>query len=130
MESTHRAFADVVVLAPLGRLDYKAAGEFERALLPLLDPAAGSRAGVVLDLTNVDYISSVSLRVLMIATKAIRGRGARIAVAGLQRTVEEIFAISRFNNVVEIFATVDAALAALSPAAAAASASDGKARAP
>ena len=120
MQFVHRIHADVVVLAPVGHLDYKAAGDFERTLLPLLDGAAGSQAGLVLDFTNVDYISSVSLRVIVIAAKSLRGRGARIAVAGLRHTVAEIFSISRFNNVVEIFPTLDAALAALSPAAAAA----------
>lgn len=119
MEIKHRALADVVVVAPTGRLDYVAAGDFERTLMPLLDPAAGSGAGVVVDLGGVDYISSVGLRVLMIATKAVRGRGARFAVAELQPTVKEIFAISRFNGVVEIFPTVNEALTAISPAAAA-----------
>jgi anti-anti-sigma factor len=130
VEITHRVLSDVVVVAPTGRLDYIAAGDFERSLMPLLDPASGSRAGVVVDLGGVDYISSVGLRVLMIATKAVRGRGARFAVAGMQQTVKEIFAISRFNGVVEIFGTVDEALTALSPTAAALYRADRPARKP
>ena len=120
MELTHRAYADVVVVAPVGRLDHTVAEVFERSLLPLLDPAAGSGAGVVLDFARVEYISSVGLRVLLIAGKAARARGARIAVAGLRPVVQEIFAISRFNGVVEMFPTVAAAVAAISPAAGAA----------
>jgi anti-sigma B factor antagonist/stage II sporulation protein AA (anti-sigma F factor antagonist) len=118
VEITHRAYADVVVVAPAGRLDHTVADDFERSLLPLLDPAAGSGAGVVLDFACVEYISSVGLRVLLIAGKAARARGARIAVAGLRPVVQEIFAISRFNGVVEMFPTVAAAVAAISPAAA------------
>jgi anti-sigma B factor antagonist/stage II sporulation protein AA (anti-sigma F factor antagonist) len=72
----------------------------------------------VLDFSRVDYISSVGLRVLMIAGKAARARGARIAVAALRPVVQEIFSISRFNGVVEMFPTVAAALAAISPGAA------------
>jgi anti-sigma B factor antagonist/stage II sporulation protein AA (anti-sigma F factor antagonist) len=60
----------------------------------------------------------VGLRVLMIAGKAARAREARIAVAGLRPVVQEIFSISRFNGVVEMFPTVAAAVAAISPAAA------------
>jgi anti-anti-sigma factor len=118
VEITHRAYADVVVVAPAGRLDHTVAEAFERSLLPLLDPAAGAGAGLVLDFARVDYISSVGLRVLMIAGKAARARSARIAVAGLRPVVQEIFAISRFNGVVEIFPTVAAALAAIAPIAA------------
>jgi anti-anti-sigma factor len=120
VELTHRAYADVVVVAPVGRLDHTVAEVFERSLLPLLDPAAGSGAGVVLDFARVEYISSVGLRVLLIAGKAARARGARIAVATLRPVVQEIFAISRFNGVVEMFPTVAAAVAAISPAAGAA----------
>jgi anti-anti-sigma regulatory factor len=55
----------------------------------------------------------------MIASKALRARGARIAVAAMQPVVAEILEICRFGAVVEIFASVDAALDAMSPAAAA-----------
>jgi len=130
VDIAHRTLADVVLVVPTGRLDYLAAGDFERSLMPLLDPAAGSRAGIVLDLRGIDYISSVGLRVLMIATRAMRGRGARMAVAALQPAVEEIFAISRFNGVVEIFPTVDEALTAVSPAAAALHRAGGGVRTP
>jgi anti-anti-sigma factor len=130
VEITHRVLADVVVVAPAGRLDHTAAGDFERTLMPLLDPGAGSRTGIVIDLRGIDYISSVGLRVLMIAAKAMRSRGARIAVAELQPTVAEIFAISRFNGVIEIFSSVDAALNAMSPAAATAYIAEGRTRPP
>jgi anti-anti-sigma regulatory factor len=50
---------------------------------------------------------------------ALRARGARIAVAAMQPVVAEILEICRFGAVVEVFSTVDAALDAMSPAAAA-----------
>jgi len=128
MESTHRALGDVVVVAPVGRIDYLVAAEFERTLVPLLDPGSGSRRGLVVDFSGVDYISSVGLRVLMIATRSIRSRGARLAAAALQPAVQEIFSISRFDRVVEIFPTVRAALSAISPASAEAYGGEGRTR--
>jgi anti-anti-sigma regulatory factor len=56
----------------------------------------------------------------MIAARQMRGRHARIAVVGLQPVVAEIFAISRFNAVLEVFPALRDALAALSPEALAA----------
>ena len=129
MQTTHRALGDVVVLAPTGPIDYLVAADFERALLPLLAPDSGSQRGLVIDFAGVDYISSVGLRVLMIATRALRGRGARIAAAALQPAVREIFSVSRFDRVVEIFPTVHAALSAISPASAAAWDSGARSRA-
>ena len=120
MEITSRLYGDVLVVAPAGRIDHAAAGEFERSLLPLLDPACGAGAGIVLDFERVDYISSVGLRVVMMAGRAMRARGARIALAQPQPVVAEILAISRFGGVVEIFPALSAALRAISPVASAA----------
>jgi anti-anti-sigma factor len=114
VEFSSRQYADVAVAVPLGRIDHAAAGELERALAPLLPPNAAGGKGVVLDFAGVDYISSVGLRVLMIAAKHTRGNGARIAVAALQPVVAEIFAISRFDHVLEVFPSVRGALEKLS----------------
>jgi anti-sigma B factor antagonist len=127
MEITNRVYGDMIVVAPTGRVDHATAAEFERAVVPLLDGATGPPAGLVFDLERVTYISSVGLRVLMIASKALRARGARIAVAAMQPVVDEILEISRFTAVVEVFTTVDAALDAMSPSAAASRASATKA---
>lgn len=123
MEIANRVHGDTIVVAATGRVDHATAAEFERAVVPLLDASAGTRAGLVFDLTDVTYISSVGLRVLMIASKALRARGARIAVGAMQPMVAEIFEICRFRAVVEVFPTVEEALAALSAPAADARAS-------
>jgi anti-sigma B factor antagonist len=120
MEIASQRCADVVVVAPEGRLDFGNAGDLERALAPCLAATNEAPAGVVVDCRRVEYISSIGLRALMIAAKALRARGARIAAAGLQPVVAEIFAISRFHNVVEVFDTPAAALESMSTAAAAA----------
>ena len=54
------------------------------------------------------------------ASRQMRARGERIAATALQPVVREIFEIARFQHVVEVFASVREALAALSPAALAA----------
>ena len=112
-ESRH--YGNIIVAAPSGRIDHAAAIPFERALTPLLGNVEA--AGLVLDFGDVDYISSVGLRVLMVAAKQMRARKARIAVATLQPVVAEIFKISRFDAVVEVFPSLRGALGALSPVA-------------
>jgi anti-anti-sigma factor len=68
----------------------------------------------VIDMTGVEYISSVGLRVLMLASKQAKAQGAPLAVCGLQPVVREIFEISRFNLVMQVFPTLREALASLS----------------
>jgi anti-anti-sigma factor len=114
MELVSRRFADTLVLLPEGRIDHATAEQFKAALAPHLDTCAAGRGGVVIDMTGVEYISSVGLRVLMLASKQSKGQGCTLAVCGLQPVVREIFAISRFDLVLQVFPTLHEALAALS----------------
>lgn len=107
-------FADVIVVSPAGRLDHASAEAFQVALEPILVAAAGLNGAVVLDLSAVDYVSSVGLRVVMMAAKHLRARKARIAAVSLQPVVQEIFKIARFNHVVELFPALPEALKQLS----------------
>jgi anti-anti-sigma factor len=125
--ATHQ-FADTLVVAPAGRIDHRSAAELEAALLPLLAGAAERRGALVLDFADVEYISSVGLRVLMIAARQMRAAQARLSVAALQDVVAEIFSISRFDKVLVVHATLDEALAQASDAAQAAWRTAGGAR--
>ena len=120
MEISSSQYADVVVAVPVGRIDHQRAGELEAALAPLLQRVGIDKGTVLLDFTGIEYVSSVGLRVLMIAAKQLRAAGARIAVAHLQPVVAEIFAISRFDRVLDVFPSVRSALAQFSAAASAA----------
>jgi anti-anti-sigma factor len=108
-----RHFGSIAVATPAGRLDHSVADSFEQSLLPLAQDPQSS--GLVIDFANVDYISSVGLRVLMLAAKAMRARKLRIGAVALQPIVAEVFAISRFDSVFELFPTLRDALAAMSP---------------
>ena len=120
MEFTHRKLADVVVAAPSGQIDHPNAMKLQHALTPIVDDAAAGQQPLVLDFTGVEYISSMGLRVLMVAAKQMKARNAAVAVAGLQPEVAEIFEIARFRFVVDVFPTVRDALVALSAPAVAA----------
>lgn len=113
-------FADVVVLHLAGSIDHAAAGELRDALAAHLTRCANGADGVVLDLAGLEYISSAALRVLMQAAKQVKAQRGRLVVAAMSPVVAEIFEISRFNLVFEIFPSVREAIASLSPAALAA----------
>jgi anti-anti-sigma factor len=111
VQLTTQHFADTIVVAPAGRIDHRSAAELEAALLPLLSQAAERRGALVLDFSGVEYISSVGLRVLMIAAKQMRAAQAKLSVAALRSVVAEIFSISRFDKVLTVNATLEDALA-------------------
>jgi anti-sigma B factor antagonist len=116
MEVDARTFANVTVIAPRGRIDHQSADAFALALAPHLDRCEGETCKLVLDLSGVDYMSSVGLRVLMMAAKQCRAQGGTIVVSGLGETLSEIFQISRFDRVLTVYADVREALGSVAPA--------------
>jgi anti-anti-sigma factor len=98
-----RRQANVLVLAPVGRLDNLTSAAFQARLLAAV---TSSLVDVVVDLSGVEYISSAGLRALMTASRQ-KPKDRRLAVARLNTVVREIFAISRFSHVVPVFATVE-----------------------
>lgn len=104
----------VIVLAVEGAVDHESAAAFEQAAIPSLDEAEAAGTGMVFDLSGVDYMSSVGLRVLMLAAKAAKQKSITVVVAGLQPTLAEIFQISRFDKIFTIYDTADAAVAGVS----------------
>jgi len=115
MSLPHRSFGTARVVAPKGRLDHDNCEAFQAQLAPHIDACAQSGAALVLDLSGLEYVSSAGLRCLMIGARSAKAKKSRIVVAAMQPVVAEIFQISRFNLVLEVFATLREALASISP---------------
>lgn len=118
MLTQHATFGDVTVLTPIGRIDHTNSEAFRAALAPHVERSLAEGGRLVIDLSRVDYISSAGLHTFLLAAKQARSGGATIVVAALRPVVKEIFEISRFTLLFEVFNDVDAALRTLSTAAA------------
>jgi anti-anti-sigma factor len=120
MQMSATRFADVVVLRPEGRVDHGNAEALAMAVTPHVKGCRRGGDALLFDLSQLEYISSAGLRVLMLVSKNVTPQGGRVVLAQPQRVVAEILEISRFKYIFPIHATVAAGLAALSPDAAAA----------
>ena len=120
MKLESRTYADTVVVAPTGRLDHDNCEGFRAGMQPHLGHAAASGQRIVLDLSAVEYVSSAGLRCFMLAAKQAGSHGGKIVLAALRPVVAEIFQISRFDMLFEIYPSVREALGAVSAPAAAA----------
>ena len=110
MEIGERRDGDILILSPAGRIDNDTSPAFQARLLAALNPGAA----VLVDLSAVEYVSSAGLRALMMGSKQSKAANGRLAVAALGPVVKEIFEISRFSLVVQVFDTTADAVAALS----------------
>ena len=90
---------EIQVARPGGRLDSNSGPVFEKELLGYID--GGSRR-LLLDLSQLGYISSAGLRVILVAAKKMKTAGGKLVLAGLSAQVAEVFEISGFNRILEI----------------------------
>ena len=57
---------------------------------------------VVLDFTNLEYISSAGLRVLLSLKKALEANGKALEIHNINEIVKEVFNVTGFINVLTI----------------------------
>jgi anti-anti-sigma factor len=80
----------VYVVAPSGSLDSQTYDLLEARLGPIL---AESPQLVVLDLAELDYLSSAGIRVILKTKKALKAGGGRLVFLNLQPQIRKVFEI-------------------------------------
>ena len=86
-----------LTLALSGRLDTVTAPELEAAL----DTALSGATELCFDFTELEYISSAGLRVLLKAQKIMNTKG-KMTVTGVNETIMEVFDITGFVDILTI----------------------------
>ena len=83
----------------VGRLDTPASTEVIREVQPLLDHAGET---LVLDCSDLTYISSSGLRIFLTLRKAAAAEGGRVVVEGLSSEIRQVFMMTGFLQLFEI----------------------------
>jgi len=94
-----------------GRLDTSGVDRVETQFVASLVPGAKS---AIVDLSQVDFIASMGIRMLVSAARSLRVRNAALAVYGAQGRVSQVFEAASLQNILPICATEAEALAAVS----------------
>ncbi len=101
---------DTAVVRPQGRLDSATSPAFEVTVLERIE---GGCRRLVLDLSDVGYISSAGLRVILAAGKKLRGTQGKLVLCGLRDEVRGVFEMSGFLDLFPVTGTLAEALAQL-----------------
>ncbi len=107
MKMTTRKEGNDLVVEVSGRMDALTAPEFEKKMRQLMDQG---RERFVVDMQQVDYISSAGLRSVLVISKALKAGRGRLLLAGLADAVREVFEMTGFDRILEIYPTVAAAM--------------------
>lgn len=110
MEFAREQAGDVVIVKLGGRLDSGAAHAAEEGFNGCL---GGGTPHLAVDMTNLDYISSAGLRVLLVMAKKVQQAKGKVALFGLSPNVRQVFSVSGFDTIFSIQPDSAAALAAV-----------------
>jgi anti-sigma B factor antagonist len=99
--------ADAVILSLSGKLDATTAKTFEDRILGVIN---GGTQRLVVDLSQLDYVSSSGLRVFILAAKRLQTVDGKIVLCSLKDHVRQVFDLAGFSSMLSIYATRDEAI--------------------
>jgi len=110
MEINEQKTDQGVILGIIGRLDTTNYSMLEKRLMDLIE---ASNHRILVDCSRMDYISSSGLRILLMGLKKITLLKGKFLLCSLQENIREIFEISGFTSIFEIYPSKDEALKVL-----------------
>lgn len=93
-ETTIRLNDSLLTVIPVGRLDTVTSAELKERIAEY----DFRGCDVKFDFSNVEYISSAGLRLLVALQKQVKEEGRRMTIANINAVVREVFRISGFDK--------------------------------
>ena len=90
---------NLVTVSLIGRLDTPAAQEIAKDIEGLKQDASGT---IVLDCSEMSYISSSGLRIFLSLRKAAASQGGKVIVKNISDDIRQVFMMTGFLNLFEI----------------------------
>jgi anti-sigma B factor antagonist len=92
-----------------GNLDTSSSPQAQEALNGAIEAGATK---LLVDFESLDFVSSAGLRVLLATAKSLGRLGGAMHICSLNETVDEVFEISGFSTIFNVFKSRDEAVAA------------------
>ena len=111
MELQYSELANTIRLIQLdGKLDITGVGQIET---PFAAYCAGDGVRVVVDVSGVDFLASIGIRLLTLTAKAIMSRGGKIVLLNPMSDVRHVLEITGIPNIIPIYSQLESAEAFL-----------------
>ena len=107
MEFKNDKMGDYYVVSIAGRLDATTSGELEKQCDIWLSQGEHD---IILDMGNLEYISSAGLRSILSSAKKLKKKGGNLHLCGLVGLVAEVLKMSGFAAIFQIFETREQAI--------------------
>jgi anti-sigma B factor antagonist len=100
MEISTNEIKRVTVVAVNGRVDSATAPDLENALKHLVD---ADKSQIVLDLTDVDYMSSAGLRAMVSTLKSVKRVNGDLRLANPSARVAEVLRLAGLTSIFSVY---------------------------
>lgn len=100
MQTAHHEGGTVSIVAVTGRVDSSTAPELEAALKKLVE---AEKTQLVLDLKDVEYMSSAGLRAMVSTLKAVKRVNGDLRVASPSDRVNEVLRLAGLSSIFAIY---------------------------
>jgi anti-anti-sigma factor len=110
MEIAKEQVGETKVATVSGRLDGIYSTNFSNQIAELI---TGTGAKILIDFTDIDFVSSAGLRALLVLMKKATATGSVFALCGVNEQVREVLDISGFAPMFSIYPSRAEGLAAL-----------------
>jgi len=107
MEIVQNKKGDVTLLSLKGRFGPTTTPKVEEKITALINEGEKKLA---LDFTDLDYINSAGLRVILSATKNLKKSGGKFILFGMKDHIKEVFDMTGFTSIMTIAGTEEEAL--------------------
>ncbi len=104
MEINSKVIDSVTVVELVGDIDGKTAPVAQEQILPLLQDGAK----VLLNMSQVEYMSSAGLRIMLSTHRQATANKAKVALVGLSEDIKETMSATGFITFFTLYDTVEA----------------------
>jgi len=92
MNVTSSTVDSITIIEATGSIDSKTAPEFERNALTAIQ----GQSAVIIDLSNVEFLSSAGLRVLLMIYRQVKAKNGKVVLVGTSEEIQDIMANTGF----------------------------------
>ena len=97
---------NILIIAVNGSIDSNTAPEIQQKVL---DASAESK-NVIIDLSEVDFVSSAGLRVILMIYRQIKSKDGKVVLVGVSEEIRDVMTVTGFANFFEMVDSIENAL--------------------
>src|SRR5687768_17367478 len=96
----------IILIKLAGRLDIIGTGEIETKFTGY---CSGEKIRVIVDLSEVDFLASIGIRLLMLTAKSVASRGGKMVLLNPQPEIQHVLDVTGIPAIIPVYSQFESA---------------------